>query len=149
MASTQKKTTAEKKSASPKPAASKTTAAKGGAKSPSSRSASTRAKKPPQKKPVRREVWGIVLFVLALCTAVSYVGISAIFIDWLAALLKGLVGYGYFLAAPAMVFAGAILLFHHGRPVRLRTACALQPRIEAEFARLTAFCKELYDELNA
>ena len=30
-----------------------------------------------------------------------------------------------------------------------RTACALQPRIEAEFARLTAFCKELYDELNA
>ena len=144
MASTQKKTTAEKKSASPKPAASKTTAAKGGAKSPSSRSASTRAKKPPQKKPVRREVWGIVLFVLALCTAVSYVGISAIFIDWLAALLKGLVGYGYFLAAPAMVFAGAILLFHHGRPVRLRTACALLTPVTMGVLTHILFCRETF-----
>ena len=44
---------------------------------------SGRAKKPaqPQKRPIRREVWGVVLLVLTLCTAVSYFKVSAIFID--------------------------------------------------------------------
>ena len=63
--------------------------------------------------------------MLALCVFVSYFGISAIFIDWLAILLKGLFGYGYWLAGPALVLAGCILLFHHGRPVTLRVTCAL------------------------
>ena len=67
----------------------------------------------------------MVLLVLALCTVVSYCGISAIFIDWLALLLKGLFGYGYCLAGPAFLFASGILMFHHGRPVRLRVTCAL------------------------
>ena len=64
---------------------------------------SSRGKKPaqPQKRPVRREVWGVVLLVLTLCTAVSYFKVSAIFLDWFAALLKGLFGYGYWLAARA------------------------------------------------
>ena len=85
---------------------------------------SSRGKKPaqPQKRPVRREVWGVVLLVLTLCTAVSYFKVSAIFLDWFAALLKGLFGYGYWLAAPSLLLAALILLFHHGRPVRLRTA---------------------------
>ena len=90
---------------------------------------STRGKKrtppPPQKRPVRREVWGIVLLVLALCVFVSYCGISAIFIDWFAALLKGLLGYGYWLVCPALVLSALILLFHKGRPVTLRVTCAL------------------------
>ena len=42
----------------------------------------------------------MVLLVLTLCTLVSYLGISALFIDWLAVLLKGLFGYGYWLAGP-------------------------------------------------
>ncbi len=88
---------------------------------------SGRAKKPaqPQKRPIRREVWGVVLLVLTLCTAVSYFKVSAIFIDWFAALLKGLFGYGYWLAAPALLYAGVTLLNHKGRPVKLRTACTL------------------------
>ena len=135
MASTQKK-----------PAAEKNAAPKTAARAASSKSASTRTKKkaPPQKKPIRREVWGIVLMVLALCTAVSYVGISAIFIDYLAALLKGFFGYGYFLAAPAMVFAGAILLFHHGRPVRLRTTCALLTPVTMGVLAHILFCRETF-----
>ena len=107
--SAQKKTTTTRKS----------TASKSG----------TRGKKrtppPPQKRPVRREVWGIVLLVLALCVFVSYCGISAIFIDWFAALLKGLLGYGYWLVCPALVLSALILLFHKGRPVTLRVTCAL------------------------
>ena len=143
MASTQKKTTAPaQKSTSSK--GTKTASSKGGSRA----SASTRTKKKAQsqKKPIRREVGGIVLLVLALCTAVSYVGISAIFIDYLAALLKGLFGYGYFLAAPAMVFAGAILLFHHGRPVQLRTTCALLTPMMLGVLTHILFCRKTFPD---
>ena len=99
----------------------KTTTKKSG-----SRSGSRTAKsKQPQKRPIRREVGGAVLLVLALCVLVSYCGVQAILIDLLAKLLKGLFGYGYWLAGPAMLLAGGILLLHRGRPVTLRATCAL------------------------
>ena len=108
-------------STSQKKTTTKATAKKSGGSSGSR----TAARKKPQPRPIRREVGGVVCWVLALCVFVSYFGISAIFIDWLAILLKGLFGYGYWLAGPALVLAGCILLFHHGRPVTLRVACAL------------------------
>ena len=80
---------------------------------------------PPAKRPVRRETGGIVCLVLALCAAVSYFGVDAVFIDWFAVLLKGLFGYGYWLAGPALALTGVVLLLHHGRPVALRVTCAL------------------------
>ena len=90
------------------------------------RSGSRTAKgRQPQKRPIRREVGGVILLVLALCVLVSYCGVQAILIDLLAKLLKGLFGYGYWLAGPAMLLAGGILLLHRGRPVTLRTTCAL------------------------
>ena len=81
--------------------------------------------KAPQQRPVRREIWGAVLLVLTLCVGVSYVGVKAILVDWLAVFLRGMLGYGYWLAAPALLLAALILIFHHGRPVRLRVTCAL------------------------
>ena len=95
--------------------------------SASAKGGSGRAKKSPepQKRPIRREVWGVVLLVLSLCVGVSYFNIPAIFVDWFALLLKGLFGYGYWLACPALLLASLILLFHHGRPVQLRVICAL------------------------
>jgi len=101
----------------------KTTPKKKGTTKAAGKAASSR--KAPQKRPVRREVTGIVLLLLALCTVVSYFKVSAILLDWLAALLKGLFGYGYWLAGPAMLVSGVILLFHRGRPVWLRVACTL------------------------
>ena len=108
---------------------------------------SGRAKKPaqPQKRPIRREVWGVVLLVLTLCTAVSYFKVSAIFIDWFAALLKGLFGYGYWLAAPALLLAALILLFHHGRPVQLRVTCALLLPVLLGTLGHLLFCKEIFE----
>ena len=99
----------------------KTTTKKSGGRSGSRGTKS----KQPQKRPIRREVGGAVLLVLALCVLVSYCGVQAILIDLLAELLKGLLGYGYWLAGPAMLLAGLILLLHRGRPVALRTTCAL------------------------
>ncbi len=96
-------------------------------KSTSSGGGKGRSKKsaPPPKRPVRREVCGVVFLALALCVLVSYCGVSAIFLDWLTVLLKGLLGYGYWLTAPALLLGAFILLRHHGRPVRLRASCAL------------------------
>ena len=100
----------------------KSTGAKSGAGKGGSRS---KKPAPPPKQPIRREVVGVVLLVLTLSVLVSYFGISAIFIDGFAMLVKGLFGYGYWLCAPAMLLAAVILLFHRGRPVQLRVICAL------------------------
>ena len=106
-------------STSQKKTTTRTTAKKGGS------SGSRTSAKKPQPRPVRREVGGVVCLVLALCVFVSYFGIRAIFIDWFAVLIKGLLGYGYWLFGPALVLAACILLFHHGRPVTLRVTSAL------------------------
>ena len=82
----------------------------------------------PQKTPrppIRREVGGGVCLLLALCVVVSYFQADAIVLSLLGDLLKGLTGYGYWLAAPALALAGVNLLAHRGRPVALRTVCTL------------------------
>ena len=94
-------------------------------KKTSGKSGSRTTAKKPQPRPIRREVGGVVCLVLALCVFVSYFGISAIFIDWLAVLIKGLLGYGFWLMPPALLLAAYILAFHRGRPVALRLCCAL------------------------
>ena len=128
-ASTQKKSTKSKTASKSKTAASK----------------SRSAQKTPQKRPVRREVAGIVLLVLALCTIVSYFKVSAILLDWLALFLKGLFGYGYWMAGPAMLIAGVILLFHRGRPVWLRVICTLLlPLMFGSLVHVLR-CKEAFD----
>ena len=74
------------------------------------RSGSRTAKgRQPQKRPIRREVGGVVLLVLALCVLVSYCGVQAILIDLLAELLRGLFGYGYWLAGPSMLLALSLI----------------------------------------
>ena len=88
----------------------------------------TTKKTAPQKSalpPIRREVGGGVCLLLALCVVVSYFQADAIVLNLLGNLLKGLAGYGYWLAAPALALAGVNLLAHQGRPVVLRTVCAL------------------------
>ena len=92
----------------------------GGQSRPTSRS--------PQKNPrppIRREVGGGVCLLLALCVVVSYFQADAIVLNLLGDLLKGVTGYGYWLAAPALALAGVNLLAHRGRPVALRTVCTL------------------------
>ena len=116
----QKKTSASTKKA-PAEKSTKTSAKASSAKSSSSRSRKAAA----AKKPVRREVGGAVLLVLTLCVFVSYFGVSAVFIDALAVLIKGLFGYGYYLAAFSMGLGGCILVRHRGRPVQLRLSCSL------------------------
>ena len=106
------------------------------------------SRKAAQKRPVRREVTGIVLLVLALCTVVSYFGVSAILLDGLAGLLKGLFGYGYWMAGPAMLIAGVLLLFHRGRPVWLRAVCTLLLPLMFGALVHALRCKEVFDSTS-
>ena len=101
----------------------KKTTAPGKGKSPSSgkKTAPSRSK----KRPIRREVGGIVCLLLALCTVIGYFESDGWLIQLLPTLLKGLTGYGYYLWAVCLCVAAWILLTHRGRPVALRTTCAL------------------------
>ena len=111
MATTQKKTTGGSRAAS-------------GRSGSASRSGGSR-KKAPAPRPIRREVGAVVCLLLAIFSAFGYFHIQAIFIDFFCGLVKGLIGYGYWLLPPMLLVASGILLFHRGRPVRLRVWCAL------------------------
>jgi S-DNA-T family DNA segregation ATPase FtsK/SpoIIIE len=73
----------------------------------------------------RREIMGGLCLLLALFVIVSYFGVAALFIDFFGGLLKGLIGYGYYIAAAALVLCGVILIGHKNRPVAWRAVCAL------------------------
>ena len=72
------------------------------------------------KRPIRREVAGVICLLLALCVAFSYFQSGAWLLDQLALLFRALTGWGYYLAAPALLLCSYILLAHRGRNV---TAC--------------------------
>ena len=65
------------------------------------------------------------LLLLALCAVVSYFQEEALFITFFGGLLKGLLGYGYWLSAPALLLTGLLLLTHRDRPATLRSVCTL------------------------
>ena len=85
----------------------------------------SRGSKAPARRPMRREIGAAVCLALALFAALGYFHIQAIFIDFFSGLLKGLLGYGFWLMPPALLLAAYILAFHRGRPVRLRVTCGL------------------------
>ena len=130
MASTQKKTSnsggGDRRSASNSAKnggkrASTPSQSKGRASSASKGRSSHRSA--PPRKPYRREVGGAVCLLMALFGAIGYFkteegAVIALFCD----LLKGLCGYGFYIAPPMLLAAALILIFHRGRPVRLRVA---------------------------
>ena len=111
MATTQKKKPAPRKPAS-------------NSRSTGSRSASSR-KKADAPKPVRREVGAVVCLLLAIFSALGYFHAQGLFIDVFCDGVKGIIGYGYWILPPALLFSSFILFLHRGRPVRLRLWCTL------------------------
>ena len=128
MASTQKRNSAVNGGGSKGRSASNTSKSGGkqAASRPGAQSKGRSRRSAPQKKPYRREVGGAVCLLLALFGAIGYFkteegAVIALFCD----LLKGLCGYGFYLAPPMLLAAAVILVFHRGRPVRLRVAGAV------------------------
>ncbi len=130
MATTPKKTTSGGTKSGGKSGASRS----GGTRSASRSGASAKGRSAPAKsgkggkntkRPIRREVTGLVYILLALCVLVSYFTADGWLMVVFPFVLKGLTGFGYYLVAPALAAGAWILLTHKGRPVALRTACAL------------------------
>jgi len=118
MATTQKKSGSGHNSSAPKKQSSTVSAGK-------AKSAGKKPAPKPEPRPFRREVWAVICLLLAIFTAFGLFKMEAILIDFICGLLKGLMGYGFWLMPAALLLASYILAFHRGRPVRLRLACAL------------------------
>ena len=82
---------------------------------------------PPEEPvlPIRRELCAVLFLFLAVFIAISYFKPEGSFILFFANLIKGLVGWGYWLCAAVFLIVAVILGFHRGRPVMLRSFCAL------------------------
>ena len=119
MASTQKKTTKKKKAPS-KP-------------------------EPPAYNGLARLIGGVVCLLLALCVLVSYFQVDALLLTFIAKVLKGTLGYGYFLAAPALLAVAVIQLRHQGRPVILRTTCTLLVPLLSGMLCHLLLCRTAYE----
>ena len=124
MATTQKKSGGKRVASS----GGKRTASTSGKSNKTKSSSSGRGKSQSakqQQRPIRREVWAFVCLMLALFSTFGYFHVEAIFIDLFCGLVKGLLGYGYWLMPPALLLCSFVLAFHRGRPVRMRVTFAL------------------------
>ena len=123
MATTQKKKGGSRAASS---GGRRTASSSSSSRSRSSTSGS-RKKQPPQPahRPFRREIGAVACLLLALFSALGYFHIEALFIDFFCGLVKGLIGYGFWLVPPALLLTSYILAFHRGRPVCLPVVCAL------------------------
>ncbi len=130
--------TAQKKTASAK------TAKSAGTKKKTSRSSGSRSKTPPAR-PIRREVGGGICLLLSLCTLISYFQSDGALLRILPDFLKGTIGWGAYLMAPALLAAGVTLLLHRGRPVALPTACALLLPVQAGGLHHLMTCKLTFE----
>ena len=151
MASTQKRTSSSGGGSRSRSSSNSSNSGGNRASSGASRASSaSRGRSPrrsaPAKKPYRREAGGAVCLLLALFGAIGYFdtgegAVIALFCD----LLKGLVGYGFYLAPPLLLAAAGILIFHRGRPVRLRLAGALALPVLAGALFHLFLCKTEYE----
>ena len=86
-----------------------------------------KAAPPPPPKPFykTREMGGLVCLLLAFFAGIGYFSADGVFIHLFRHLLSGLFGWGFWLYPPALLLGAYVLIFHRGRPVRLRLACTL------------------------
>ena len=88
-------------------------------------SSKSRAAAKSGRRPIRREVMAFVCLFLAALTLLGLFGVEAFLISPLVALFRGLIGSGIYVLPFSLLGSFLILLFHDGRPVRLRVSCAL------------------------
>ena len=100
---------------------------------------------PPAYNGMARLIGGIVCLLLALCVLVSYFNVDALLLTFIAKALKGTLGCGYYLAAPALLGVAVIQLRHQGRPVILRTTCTLLVPLLAGVLWHLIFCRTAYE----
>lgn len=95
----------------------------------SKKSTNTRSRQQSKAKnaprPIRREVGAVVCAFLGIFSLIGYFNVEALFIDVFCGVLKGLLGWGYFLFPISLLVSAGILATHRGRPVVLRVTCTM------------------------
>ena len=133
----EKKTSNKKKTGSASAAKS---SSRSGTKKSVAAKESTRAARVPEEELESGHsgaFWGVVLLTLGIFMIISYFSNDGKVVAFFANLVKGLVGWGFWLTVPAFLYAGVILLFEREHPVGHRVACALLlPTIFAGMAEL-------------
>lgn len=79
----------------------------------------------PPAPPIRRELSAIVCLFLAVFLVISHFNSDGRFVVFFSNLVKGLLGWGFWVMIPALLMCAVILAFHKGRPVALRVTSAL------------------------
>ena len=91
----------------------------------------------PPAAPINREVTAFVFLFVAVFLIISYFNTDGAVIKFAANLIKGLIGWGFWLTAPAFLMSAFILAFHRGKPVALRvTSILLLPILFAAMGNL-------------
>jgi len=146
MAQTKKTSTAKKSGGSKTGTGKKTT------KTSTAKKTTSKSKKieepimppAPAAPPIRRELGALIFLFLAAFMVISHFNSDGKFIVYFSTLIKGFVGWGFWIYVPAFLISAAILGFHKGYPVTLRVFCTLLiPVIIAAIGHLF-FYDELY-----
>lgn len=96
-------------------------------------------------EPIRREVGAVACAFLGIFSLIGFFPVDALFIRLFCGLIKGLIGWGFYLFPPALLLCAVILFFHRGRPVRLRVTAALLLPVFFGAAVHLLFCKTGFD----
>lgn len=112
----------------------------------STRAAENQPPPPAPGRPIRREVTAVVFLFMTAFIVISEFNTDGVVIAFISSFLQGLIGWGYWLAAPALLFASILLFFHRGKPVAMRvTSVLLLPLICASLFQLIACDSMLTD----
>ena len=93
--------------------------------------AKSAAKTPPKttaKRPssgTGRVVAAAVCIIVGLLCVIGYFPVEALFIRSFCGLIRGLIGYGFYVFPPALLAAGVLLLRYRKKPMTARTVCLL------------------------
>jgi S-DNA-T family DNA segregation ATPase FtsK/SpoIIIE len=98
-----------------------------------------------QPAPIRREVGAVICAFLGVFSLIGFFNVDALFITAFSALLKGLIGWGYYVFPPALLLCAVIMGFHRGRPVAFRVVSALLLPLLLGAAAHLLFCRTHYD----
>lgn len=96
-----------------------------GRKSSTSRSSSSRRGTRAVRPSRSREAGAVTFLLLGIFTIFGYFAASGVFITILSDLLRGLIGWGYYVTPPFLFICALILAFHRGRPVAGRVTSVL------------------------
>lgn len=103
-------------------------------KSPSK--STNKGKHQEKKKPVAKKgktpalFWermmaGLFCFLLSIFMILSMFQVDAVFVNLLSTVIKGVIGYGFWLMVPVFLLLSYLFIFQHKTPITLRVWCAL------------------------